>query len=316
MERTVAVTAAQLAVMRAEMDARFASAGAQLRLEVPPRQGFSSDEMVDIARDADVLIAGDDQLDTNFFSQCTRLKLVIRWGAGIDSVDVAAAKNRGVTVVNTPGILGTAVAEYTLGLLLLLARTQHEVNASVHSGVWLKPRGTMLRGKTLGIVGYGNVGQAIGALGHAFGMDVAWFDPGVTPTTALTGHCDSVEQVAEQADYLVLACPLNQSTRGLANRDLLQLMKPSARLVNVARGEVVDEMALAEALVEGSIAGAALDVFHTEPLPQEHALRGLPNVIFGSHNASNTEESVMAVNERAIQLAVEGLAGELLSSKE
>lgn len=315
MEKVVAVTAAQLAVMESEMEARFAAVGGRLRLVIPNQQGFLSNEMVAIAKDAVVVIAGDDELDEFFFAQCGQLKVVIRWGAGTDSVDFRAARSRGVRVVNTPGILGSAVAEYAIGFLILLARKQHEVNAAVKAGVWLKPRGNTLKGKHLGIVGYGNVGQAIGRLGVALGMGLTWFDPGVTATAKLVGRRDSVTQVATDADYLVLACPLTDSTRGLANRKLFRLMKNTASLVNVARGEVVDESALVEALTEGSIAAAALDVFCTEPLPKDHQLMGIPNLILGSHNASNTEESVKEVNERAIQLGIEALSVELFGSE-
>lgn len=315
MRKIVSVTASQLEVMEKEMKARFASAGGQLELHIPSLQGFSSREMIEIARNSAILIAGDDQLDEKFFSQCARLKLVIRWGAGTDSVDIHAANVHGVRVVNTPGILGTAVAEYTLGLLLLLARRLHEVNTAVQAGDWLKPRGTTLRGKILGVIGYGNVGQSIGRLCHDLGMRILWFDPGVVSSKTVVGQNSSVHQIAKESDFLVLACPLNNSTRGLVNREFLSRMKLSANLVNVARGEIVDEDALVVALSERTIAGAALDVFCAEPLPQDHPLRGVPNVFFGSHNASNTHESVLAVNEKAIQLATEGLAKTLFGSE-
>ncbi len=301
------ITARQMTSITSLVEAEASRLGVTVLWQFPETQQFTSAEMVKLAHDATAVIAGDDVLDEHFFQGCAELRRVVRWGVGMDSVDISAADAHGIDVVNTPGILGRSVAEYAIGFLFLLARQQHVVDAGVRRGEWPKPRGTQLAGKTLGVIGYGNVGQEIGLLGQALGCDVVWFDPVTPPDVSLAGRSLDLEDVARQADFLMLSCPLTDATRNLVNKSLLQQMKSSSYVVNVSRGGVVSEADLVDALEEGRIAGAALDVFETEPLEPGSSLRHFTNVILGSHNASNTEEGVQAVSEQALRLAIEVL---------
>lgn len=302
------MTAAQLAVLEDEMRENLAEYSVELKVAVPPRQGFSSNEMVELARGVEVVVAGDDQMDEQFFLQCPNLKLVIRWGVGLDSVDITAAEKRKIRVENTPGILGPAVAEYVFGFIMLLMRQQHIVDRKIRGGEWLKPRGGTLRGKNLGVVGFGNIGKEIARLGIAFGMTVSWFDPGPVDGLAATSKAKSMASLAIDTDVLVLSCPLTNDTRNLINANFIKQMRSSAYIINVARGGVVNEVELADALFSGRLAGAAIDVFEQEPLPPNHALLNAPNIVFGSHNASNTEDSVREVNLMATGLVLDYLA--------
>lgn len=301
------ITARQMTSIQSLVEEKITALGAQLLWRFPEDQQFSSAQMINLAKEATVVIAGDDVMDEAFFTDCKRINRIVRWGVGMDSVDHAAARKHGVEVVNTPGILGRSVAEYALGFIFLLSRHQHVVDAGVREGSWPKPRGRTVLGKTLGIVGYGDIGRQIGGLGKALGLDVVWFDPVTTPHPDLAGESLALDEVVRRADFLVLSCPLTESTRNIANASLLSLMKSSSYLVNVSRGEVVNEKDLITALEQKWIAGAALDVFDTEPLASGHVLLSMKNVILGSHNASNTEEGVRAVSEEALRLAVEAL---------
>ena len=301
------ITARQMTSIESLVEEKISALGAQLVWSFPEDQHFSSTQMIELAQGATVVIAGDDVMDEAFFADCQDIRRIVRWGVGMDSVDHAAAEKQGVEVVNTPGILGRSVAEYAVGFIFLLSRHQHLVDAGVREGSWPKPRGKTVIGKTLGIVGYGDIGRQIGGLGKALGLDIVWFDPLTKPHPDLAGESLALDDIVRQADFLVLSCPLTESTRNLANASLFGRMKPSSYLVNVSRGEVVNEKDLITALEKKWIAGAALDVFNMEPLPEGNALLSMKNVILGSHNASNTEEGVRAVSEEALRLAVETL---------
>jgi D-3-phosphoglycerate dehydrogenase len=270
------------------------------------RQQFTAAELLEYSSRLVGMIAGDDELDSDFFEGAAKLKTVIRWGIGMDSVDQAAARRRGVTVRNTPGVFGSEVADSAFGYILNLARGYIEVDAAVRRGQWPKLEGTTLAGARLGIVGFGSIGRAIAKRGLGFDMDVVAFDPFVTAASegvAIVG----LDDLLSSARFIVLACPLTPETCHLINADRLASVGPDAYLVNVARGPVVEEAALVEALRRGRLAGAALDVFETEPLPSTSELRTLPNVVLGAHNASNTREGIARASKVAVDFLLEEL---------
>jgi D-3-phosphoglycerate dehydrogenase len=238
------------------------------------------------------------------------MKIISKWGVGIDGIDVEAARARGIAVTNTPGVFGDDVADVAGGYLVMLARQLHRIHDSIASGGWFKHEGIVLSGKTLGVVGYGTIGVAVGRRGHGFGMKVLAFDP--DPTAADRGAGENVEVVNRddlfaRSDFIVLCAPLLDSTRHMVNRETLSLMQPGSFLVNIARGGLVDEVALADALESGGIAAAALDVFENEPLAPDHPFRSFPQCVFGSHNGSNTREGVLRASELAAQNLFAGL---------
>jgi D-3-phosphoglycerate dehydrogenase len=276
-----------------------------IEVEIPPvTQHVSRADLERLLPISDGIIAGDEPLDRALLtSAASRLRVISRWGVGIDNVDLEAARELGIEVRNTPAVFAEEVADVAIGYMIMLARRLHSIDAGVRAGEWPKPQGVSLAGRTLGVVGLGSIGRAVAKRGLAMGMTVVGIDPmpQAEATAAELGvQLLGLDEVFAAADVLSLNLPMSPENRHLVNEARLGAMKPGSFLVNTARGPLVDEAALVEALESGHLAGAALDVFETEPLPAESRLRGLSNVILGSHNASNTIEAVRRVNRLAI----------------
>ncbi len=291
---------------------RFEAAGVELVLPDAVGQQFDSAQMQDLIRNVQACILGDDVVDRPVLETGKEggLKVVIKWGIGTDSIDKESAAELGIAVKNTPGTFSDEVAEAAFSLILMLSRGYHRMHASVMEGGWLKVQGTSLAGKSLGIVGLGSIGRGVGRRGTAFGMTVSGYDPVDLPKGLLDGHAITqkpLDEVLSSSDYLVLACNLTPDNHHLINKESLARMKPGATLINVARGPLVKEADLIEALSSGHIAAAGLDVFEVEPLPDGSPLRGFDNVVFGTHNGSNTTEGVDRVNEITVSLALEAV---------
>jgi glyoxylate reductase len=242
-----------------------------------------------------------------------RLRVVSNFGVGFDNVDLAAATARGVLVCNTPGVLSNAVADLTLALVLALARRLPEAERFVREGGWVPGKamalGVDVRGKTMGIVGFGRIGRAVADRARAFGMEVCYSD--VRRAEGDEGaRFVELDDLLRAAGFVTLHVNLTPETRGLIGARELALMKPSAYLINTSRGQAVDQPALVEALREGRIAGAALDVFEREPLPPDDPLRRLPNVILLPHIGSATVETRAAMLDLAIDNLLAALRGE------
>jgi D-3-phosphoglycerate dehydrogenase len=271
------------------------------------RQQFTAAELLEYGGSNLVgIIAGDDQLDREFFEGAAQLKTVIRWGIGMDSVDHVAAKDHGVSIRNTPGVFGQEVADSAFGYILNLSRGFISVDSAVRRGEWPKWEGLTLAGTRLGIVGFGAIGREIAKRGIGFGMDVVACDPFVARESADVEIVE-LDLLLTTSRFIVLACPLTSETFHLINADRLSLVRPEAYLVNVARGPVVLETDLIAALKADRLAGAALDVFEVEPLPLTSELRTLPNVVLGAHNGSNTREGVIRASSTAVDFLVEEL---------
>jgi D-3-phosphoglycerate dehydrogenase len=243
-----------------------------------------------------------------------RLKVIGRAGVGVDNVDVEAATRRGVLVVNAPDGNTTSTAEHTCALILALARQVPQAAASLAAGDWERKRfqGAELDGKTLGVVGVGKVGRAVAQRMQAFGMRVLGFDPVLAPEAAerLGVELGALERIWDEADVITVHTPLNDATRGLLNRETLARCKPGVRLVNCARGGIVDEAALLEALEAGHVAGAALDVFSEEPPPPAlKALLAHPRVVATPHIAASTDEAQEKVAVQIVDQVVRALKG-------
>lgn len=224
------------------------------------------------------------------------LRVIGRAGVGVDNIDLTAATARGIAVMNAPAGNTVSAAELTLALILAMVRRVAEADASMRRGEWARSRfqGAELRGRTLGLVGAGRIGGEVASRCRAFGMRVVAHDPYLTAARADDLHVEragDLDAVLERADVLSLHVPLTDSTRGMIDAEALARMKPGAYLVNVARGGVVDEAALAEALTSGRIAGAALDVFENEPLEDDSPLRSAPNVVLTPHLGASTSEA-------------------------
>jgi len=224
-----------------------------------------------------------------------RLRVVGRAGVGVDNIDVLAATARGVVVMNAPDGNTITTAEHTLALLIALARRLPQANSSVKAGRWERKQfvGTELRGKTLGIVGLGRIGRVVAHRARSFGMNVVAFDPFIAPDQARDMEIElgSLDEVFKRADFLTVHTPLTSETRGIIGRDAFAKMKPGIRIINCARGGLVDEAALLEAINDGIVAGAALDVFTQEPPPPDHPLLLREEVIVTPHLGASTTEA-------------------------
>jgi D-3-phosphoglycerate dehydrogenase len=282
-----------------------------IEIVVPPIvQQMSEAELLEIIDQFDGVIAGDDPFTAKVLEQGKRLKIVAKWGIGVDGIDKEAAKRLGIVVMNTPDVFSDEVADVALGYIILLARHLHKLDQSVRSGGWLQIPGMTLRGKTLGVIGVGSIGRGIVKRGVAVGMSILGYDVMPIPD-AVQGELGiksvGFEELLQQSDFIALSCNLTRENHHLLSHHQFELMKPGVRLVNVARGPLVDEVALVAALESGKVAGAALDVFEVEPLPMESPLRRFDQCIFGTHNGSHTREAVLRVNEMAIKNLLQGL---------
>ena len=273
------------------------------------------DELKRLLENADALIVRNQtRVDADLIAGAESLKVVGRLGVGLDNIDVAALKERGTVVTWGPGTNAVSVAEYVLGAILELSRNFSQVSADLHGGAWDRQAavGTELYGKTLGIVGLGDIGSRLARRAHAFGMNVVAHDPAVHDNAfAPQEYGVRLLELAEvlASDFVSLHAPLLPSTKHLINAESLKQMKPSAYLINTARGGLVDEHALADALRSGKLAGAALDVREHEPPGDDDPLRGLDNVILTPHVAGVTEESNRRVSFHVVQDVVRVLQG-------
>ena len=273
-------------------------------------QQLSESELLELLPDYDGILAGDDELNRRVLANAPRLAVISKWGIGTDNIDFEAAEEFDVDVYNTPGAFASQVADVVIGYAIMLTRELHRVDAAVRDGEWYCPRGTSLAGKTLGVVGVGNIGSAVARRAAVHEMDVIGNDVRPLPASLVEEvdirSVDRAELFAD-ADVVSLNCALTEETRHLVGAAELDRLGEDGYLVNTARGELVDQDALRRALAERTIAGAALDVFEEEPLPSTDPLTRLDNVVLGSHNAQNTDEAVAAVNERAVTNLIDGL---------
>jgi D-3-phosphoglycerate dehydrogenase len=254
--------------------------------------------------DADALIVRSAvQADAALLAAAPKLRIIGRAGVGVDNIDAAEATRRGIVVMNTPGANATAVAELTLGLMISMCRSIPRANAGMHAGKWDKKslQGSELRGKTLGIVGLGRIGLEVARRAKAFGMTLIGYDPFVAPVIARENGVTLVpiDEIFSESDFLSLHVGLTPQTEGLINKHSLAIMKPGIRIINCARGELIVDEALAEAIKSGHVAGAALDVFRAEPLKDSPYFE-LENVLLSPHVAGSTDEAQEAIG---IQLA-------------
>ncbi|QFG22466.1 phosphoglycerate dehydrogenase [Actinomadura sp. WMMB 499] len=290
--------------------------GAGLRTRHRPLRGTREPADLVAALDGAVgALIANEPMTAEVFARAPSLRAVVRTGVGYDSVDVGAATRAGVSVSNLPGVNAVAVAEYTMGLLLAQARRLVPVAAGVAAGRWPREDGRELRGRTLGLVGYGAAARAVVPLARAFGMAVVCTTgvPAGERRDASVRFADLGELLAE-ADFVSLHTALTPATRHLIDASALARMKPSAHLINTARGGLVDEPALAAAVRAGRIAGAALDVTETEPLPADGPLRGVPGITVYSHLAGQTAEARRAAGLDGARELVAALRGRPRSS--
>jgi D-3-phosphoglycerate dehydrogenase len=263
---------------------------------VEKRTGLKLAELSEAVRDADGLVVrSETKVTPELMNAATRLRVIGRAGVGVDNIDVAAATERGIVVMNAPDGNTITTAEHTLALMVSLARRVPQANESLRGGRWERKRfiGVELQGKTLGIVGLGRIGRVVAGRARAFGMNIVAFDPFIAPDQArdLELEIASLDEVFARADFLTVHTPLTAETRGIVGASAFSKMKRGVRVINCARGGLVDERALLAAIKEGIVAGAALDVFEQEPPPTDHPLLALDEVIVTPHLGASTTEA-------------------------
>ena len=265
-------------------------------------QTLSEDELTVMLPDVDGWIIGDDPATMRVFEagRQGKLKAAVKWGVGTDNVDYEACASLDIPIDNTPGMFGDEVADIALSYLIGLARETVLVDREIRGGSWPKPRGISLKGKTVGLVGYGDVGQGAAVRFRTSGLNVIAY---ILENTSIEDEGEEFRSWPDEihrCDFLVFACPLTRLNYHMLDREVLARTKKGVRIINVARGPLIDEDALLEGLDSGQVHSAALDVYEVEPLPANSRIREHDRCILGSHNASNTEDAVARTNVLAI----------------
>jgi len=271
---------------------------------------LSEAELIRLIGSFDGVICGDDQFTENVLRRAGRLRVISKWGTGIDSIDIEAARRRGIAVYNTPNAFTDAVADTVLGYVLCFARRLLSMDQEMRRGKWIKPDAVSLAECTLGVIGVGNTGKAVLRRARAFGMRVLGHDLVPVPPSFINEIgllMRPLTELLQQADFVSLNCDLNPTSFHLIGAAQLAMMKPSAYLINTSRGPVVDEPALVDALRAGRLAGAALDVFEVEPLPDDSPLREMENCLLAPHNANSSLAARQRVHESTIANLLKGL---------
>lgn len=285
--------------------------GAEVTLAPAPTR----EDILRVARQADGLLVTYARVTGDIIRQLEKCRIIARFGIGVDNVDVAAATERGIVVTNVPDYCIEEVSDHALALMLALVRKVCQANTLVQSGTWdLRPLTPIprLRGKTLGLIGFGKIPRALAPKAHALGLHVLAFDPYVSVQAMVERGVEKVdlEELLRRSDIISIHAPLTPQTHHILDEERLRLVKPGAIIINTARGPLIDEAALVRALDEGRVAAAALDVLESEPPPKEHPLLGRENVILTPHMAFYSEESLVELQTKAAQEVARVLSGE------
>ena len=277
-----------------------------------------AEELVELVRDADAVITQFASVNTGVIANMRQAKVIVRYGIGVDNVDLAAARARGIPVCNVPDYCIDEVADHTLAFILATTRQVVTNSNLVHSRKWglatSLDQMRALRDLTVGVVGFGRIGREVAARLKAFKCRVLVHDPVVVDSTIIHAGCApaSLAQLLSDSDVITLHCPSTATTRGLINRSSLATTRRGVILINLARGDLVDSQALTEALQSGQVSNAALDVFAPEPIPADHPILQMENVILASHIASASVPAVRKLRETAAGLALMAVRGEPL----
>lgn len=273
---------------------------------------LTSSEVQELLPGCDAYIAGVDTIGRAALEAADRLRVIARYGVGVDRVDLEAAREKGIVVTNTPGANSTSVAELTIGLMLSLARMIPLANQETRAGKPPRIQGVSLEGKVVGLLGLGAIGKRVARRLQGFDCTVLAYDPAVDAATAqeVGAVLCSQEEVVTKSDFLSLHVPVLPETRGMVNASFLAQMKPGAFLINTARGELIDEVALFEALKSGHLRGAALDAFAQEPPGEDNPLFSLPQVIATPHMGAHTDGATNAMGWGALRDCLAVLRGE------
>jgi D-3-phosphoglycerate dehydrogenase len=305
-----------------ELEQALVAEVTDINVRLVSRASVSEDDLIRAAQDADALLVSTREVvSRRVLENIPRVKVISRYGVGLDNVDLDAAVDAGIVVTHYPGYCTSEVADHAMAMIMALNRRIVEQDRALREGAWVEHgpatrrilRGPVqpLREQTLGLVGFGRIGQAVAARAKPFNLTILAADPYIDPDVMVAAGVEpvSLEDLLRRSDIVTIHAPLTPETRGLINAETLALMKPSAVLVNTARGPIIDLPALAEALEEGKLAGAALDVVDPEPLPADAPFYRMPNVILTPHSAYYSERSVDVVRRETLLEALQVLRG-------
>ncbi len=275
-------------------------------------QALSVEELVEIVPKHDGWIIGDDPANAEVFEagKKGRLTAAVKWGIGIDNVNFNVCRALDIPITNTPNMFGSEVADLAMCYLLGLARDAFYIDREIRKGNWPKPSGVSLAGKTLGIIGLGDIGTNIAKRAQAYGLKIIGWDPYVDSHPSFVQVNDNFPENVEICDFLIFACALTKDNKYMFNDNVLKKIKTNCRIINVSRGPLIDESSLLKGLSQGIIASAALDVFEIEPLEKSHKILNFPRCIVGSHNGSNTIDAVNRASYKAIEILYKMLKGD------
>ncbi|GMU23713.1 MAG: D-3-phosphoglycerate dehydrogenase [Phycisphaerae bacterium] len=279
------------------------------------KTGLSEEELAKVVSEYDgMIIRSGAKVTAKVLANPGKLRAIARAGVGVDNVDLDAATKAGILVMNTPDGNTLSTAEQTMALMLAMSRHIPKADAHVREGKWERKKftGTQLSGKTLGVVGFGRIGRAVAERALAFGMNVIAYDPFVSGTTAMEGQvkmAKSLDELLPKADYITLHTVINNDTKGMINAAAIDKMKAGVRIVNCARGPLINEADLAEGLKSGKVAAAAIDVFASEP-PKDSPLLAAPNTVLAPHLGASTEEAQLTVTVDAAEILLNYLLQE------
>lgn len=302
---SVLLTCPPMILQRQAFQARFLELGWQV--DVPEfEQTVSEDRLVDMLPGYDAWIIGDDPASRRVVQAGVqgRFRAAVKWGVGTDNVAFDAFEEFGVPVAHTPGMFGAEVADVALGYVVALARHTFEIDRGIRQGRWPKPTGISLAGRRVALIGFGDIGRNTARRLAACDLRVIVYDPKADVEQIREGGYELAcwPDGLESADFLVFTCALTPENRHMLDAEALSRCKPGVRIVNVARGPLIDQEALVEAQSQGHVSACALDVFEAEPLPPDDPLRQFDTNVFGSHNGSNTIDGVHRTSLRAIEL--------------
>ena len=283
--------------------------------EVVVKDKLPAEELLAIIPEFDaIIVRSASKVTAEVIAAAKNLKIIGRAGVGVDNIDVAAATARGIIVINSPGGNTIAATEHTMAMMLAMSRNIPIANETMQQGEWNRKKyvGVELRGKTLGVIGMGRIGSGVAKRALAFDMNVIGYDPYINEerAQAMGVTIGTLEDVITKADFITVHMPLTPDTKGMLNKDNMKRMKKGVRLVNCARGGIIDEQDLADAVKAGIVAGAAIDVFTSEPIPADHPLIGLPGVVLTPHLGASTVEAQIGVSVDVAQGIKAALHGE------
>jgi D-3-phosphoglycerate dehydrogenase len=278
----------------------------------PLTRPLRSSELIPLLAGCDGYIAGLDEIDRAAIHSADRLRVISRYGVGVDNIDLDAARDRGIIITNTPGANAVSVAELTIAMLLALARSLISASGATRRGEWPRMSGLTMEEKTIGLLGLGAIGQQVARRLQCFDCRILASDPYSSTNFAARYNIQllPIDEMARQADFLSVHIPLTNANRELINADFLRTMKPGSFLINTARGELVNEDDLTEALKSGHLRGAALDVFNAEPPPVDHPLLHMQQVIVTPHCGAHTDGAIRQMGRMSIHDCLAVLRGE------